>query len=248
MRSTWGPGGGAGSRSGVTPLPRVPYAFFSGPLNHVQGGGRCRWQRLRRGAMEPPAVVNEPASCPVLGPQRLQQDAGTPSRDYTQDQLDSVVLKQIQEPDGSLSRIVFRKGGAVDLPTLEALCAKVGWPHRPMHKVRAALQNSFMVATLTLEGDDGGPGADPGRQHPARLIGLARATSDGVFNATLWDVLVDPAFQGQGLGKALVETMVRCLLRLDITNITLFADAHTVGFYQGLGFEVDPRDIKGMFW
>lgn len=27
------------------------------------------------------------------------------------------------------------------------------------------------------------------------LIGLARATSDHVFNATIWDVLVDPLYQ-----------------------------------------------------
>lgn len=58
--------------------------------------------------------------------------------------------------------------------------------------------------------------------HPA---GLARATSDHAFNATIWDVLVDPAYQGQGLGKALVEQMVRSLLRRNIDNITLFADA-----------------------
>lgn len=32
--------------------------------------------------------------------------------------------------------------------------------------------------------------------------------------------------QGQGLGKALVEQMIRALLRRDIGNITLFADAH----------------------
>jgi hypothetical protein len=31
--------------------------------------------------------------------------------------------------------------------------------------------------------------------------------------------------QGQGLGKALVEQMIRALLRRDIGNITLFADA-----------------------
>lgn len=41
------------------------------------------------------------------------------------------------------------------------------------------------------------------------VAGLARATSDHAFNATIWDVLVDPAYQGQGLGKALVEQMVR---------------------------------------
>ena len=52
----------------------------------------------------------------------------------------------------------------------------------------------------------------------------------------------------QGLGKALVEQLVRTLLRKDITNITLFADAKVVDFYQQLGFEADPEGIKGMFW
>lgn len=28
-----------------------------------------------------------------------------------------------------------------------------------------------------------------------KLIGMARATSDHVFNATIWDVLVDPSYQ-----------------------------------------------------
>ena len=66
----------------------------------------------------------------------------------------------------------------------------------------------------------------------ATHAGLARATSDHAFNATIWDVLVDPEYQGQGLGKALVEHMVRSLLRRDITNITLFADAQG-GFANG---------------
>ena len=40
------------------------------------------------------------------------------------------------------------------------------------------------------------------------LIGMARATSDHAFNATIWDVLVDPEYQGQGLGRMLVDRMV----------------------------------------
>jgi hypothetical protein len=52
----------------------------------------------------------------------------------------------------------------------------------------------------------------------------------------------------QGLGKALVEQMVRSLLRRDVTNITLFADAKVVEFYRAMGFEADPDGIKGMFW
>jgi predicted N-acetyltransferase YhbS len=51
-------------------------------------------------------------------------------------------------------------------------------------------------------------------------------------------------FQGQGLGKALVEHMVRTLLRRDITNIALFADSKVVDFYSQLGFKSDPEGIK----
>lgn len=39
---------------------------------------------------------------------------------------------------------------------------------------------------------------------------------------------------------------VRSLLRREIGNITLFADAQVVDFYRGLGFEADPEGIKGM--
>jgi hypothetical protein len=132
--------------------------------------------------------------------------------------------------------------------------AQVGWPRRPLNKVEAALSNSFLVATLTVErcdgpassgsgsseggsesssssGSSGGPPPPPG----SRLIGLARCTSDGAFNATIWDVLVDPEFQGQGLGKALVEGLVRTLLRRDITNITLFADGKGAASPGGAG-------------
>lgn len=52
----------------------------------------------------------------------------------------------------------------------------------------------------------------------------------------------------QGLGKALVEQMVRHLLRRGIANITLFADSDVVNFYEKLGFAADPDGIKGMFW
>jgi len=37
-------------------------------------------------------------------------------------------------------------------------------------------------------------------------------------------------FQGQGLGKALMEKVIRTLLQRDINNITLFADNKGVDF------------------
>jgi ribosomal protein S18 acetylase RimI-like enzyme len=132
-----------------------------------------------------------------------------------------------------------------------AAALQVGWPARPVKKVEAALRNSYLVSTLHLQLSKAGSsdGSSNGSSSSSEeLIGLARATSDHAFNATIWDVLVDPDYQGQGLGKALVEHMVRTLLRRDITNITLFADAKVVDFYKQLGFDADPEGIKGMFW
>lgn len=157
---------------------------------------------------------------------------------------DEFVLVEKSQPDGEVEQIIFSSGGDVDVYELQALCDKVGWPRRPLSKLAAALKNSYMVAALhsvkKLPGSEG--------NEQKRLIGMARATSDHAFNATIWDVLVDPSYQGQGLGKAMVEKMIRTLLQRDIGNITLFADSQVVEFYRNLGFEPDPEGIKGMFW
>ena len=72
---------------------------------------------------------------------------------------------------------------------------QVGWPARQPGKLETALANSFLVSSVVLRhvGADGAPAEE-------RLIGLARCTSDHVFNATIWDVLVDPEFQVRKLG------------------------------------------------
>ena len=82
--------------------------------------------------------------------------------------------------------------GAESAPPLR-LCVlpwQVGWPHRPLAKVETALANSFLTSCLLLRVTQAG--SEP---EPDELIGLARATSDHVFNATIWDVLVDPEYQ-----------------------------------------------------
>ncbi|XP_061954218.1 probable acetyltransferase TAP2 isoform X2 [Populus nigra] len=134
-------------------------------------------------------------------------------------QPEEFVLVEKTEEDGVVEQIIFSSGGDVDIYDLQTLCDKCTW-------------RSYLT-----EGND-----------QKKLIGMARATSDHAFNATIWDVLVDPSYQGQGLGKTLVEKIIRALLQRDIGNITLFADSQVVEFYQNLGFEPDPEGIKGMFW
>lgn len=134
-------------------------------------------------------------------------------------------------------RIAFSTTRNVDLYELEELCEQVGWARRPLRKVKKALEFSFLVVSMwELKGQR------------RRLIGFARATSDHAFNATIWDVVVHPEFQKQGLGKALMQFTIRKLRGEEISNITLFADPHVVDFYRRLGFVLNPEGIKGMFW
>lgn len=134
-------------------------------------------------------------------------------------------------------RVFFSTDRTIDLYELEELCDAVGWSRRPVRKVRKAIQHSFLVVTMWEQ-----------QGSRKRLIGFSRATSDHAFNATIWDVVVHPDFQGQGLGKALMKQLIKKLRSEDISNVTLFADPHVVDFYRQLGFVSDPEGIKGMFW
>lgn len=135
------------------------------------------------------------------------------------------------------SKIYFSTNQIVDLYELEELCDSVGWARRPLRKVKKALDNSYLVASAWEV-----RGAKTG------LIGFARATSDHAFNATIWDVVIHPRFQSKGLGKAFMKYIIKKLRKDDISNVTLFADAHVVEFYKRLGFIPDPEGIRGMFW
>lgn len=149
----------------------------------------------------------------------------------------------VGEPSNTNSRgdsqpqIIFSTERDIDFYELEELCDRVGWARRPIRKVKKAIEHSFLVVSMWEVA---------GKKR--RLIGFARATSDHAFNATIWDVVVDPKFQGRGLGKAMMKYAISQLRSADISNITLFADPQVVSFYQRLGFILDPEGIKGMFW
>lgn len=81
---------------------------------------------------------------------------------------------------------------------------------------------------------------------PGQLLGFARATSDGVLSATIWDVAVAPAWQRSGLGRAMMERLTASLVADGISTITLYAEPQVVGLYRKLGFVDDPEGIKGM--
>nr|YP_009244329.1 GCN5-like N-acetyltransferase [Gelidium vagum]AMK96571.1 GCN5-like N-acetyltransferase [Gelidium vagum] len=150
---------------------------------------------------------------------------------------DSNLLIKHFEKDGKVLDIYLQTGRNINLYELEQLCDAVGWVRRPINKVKIAIEHSFLTISLFSK-----------EQNKQKLIGFARATSDTAFNATIWDVVIHPDFQGYGLGKILMDQIVKELRYYDISTITLFADPQVVNFYRNIGFITDPDGVKGMFW
>ena len=147
-----------------------------------------------------------------------------------------IVIQDFNYKDQKIT-IFLSKDKNIDLYALEQLCDTVGWVRRPLKKVKIAIDNSFLTVSLSYQ-----------ENKQKKLIAFARATSDNTFNATIWDVVVHPEFQRQGLGKILINEVIRQLRCSDINTITLFADPQVLNFYKNLGFISDPDGVKGMFW
>nr|YP_010902608.1 hypothetical protein REP55_pgp173 [Hypnea nidulans]WCH54463.1 hypothetical protein [Hypnea nidulans] len=148
-----------------------------------------------------------------------------------------IILVKHLKTKGKFIDIYITTEKNINLYELEQLCDAVGWVRRPLKKVKAAIDHSFLTICLFYKKD-----------RYKKLIGFARATSDAVFHATIWDVVIHPDFQGKGLGKILMNQLIVELRCADISTITLFADPHVVSFYNNLGFIADPDGVKGMFW
>jgi N-acetylglutamate synthase-like GNAT family acetyltransferase len=72
----------------------------------------------------------------------------------------------------------------------------------------------------------------------SELIGFARATSDGVYRATIWDVVVHPDCRGQGIGRYLIEQIL-AHPHMQVERVYLMT-TYQQRFYEKIGFEHNP--------
>ncbi|MBW4612043.1 MAG: GNAT family N-acetyltransferase [Desmonostoc vinosum HA7617-LM4] len=69
-----------------------------------------------------------------------------------------------------------------------------------------------------------------------RLIGFARATSDVIYRAAIWDVVIHPEYRSNGLGSNLVETVLNHP-RLKCVERVYLMTTHQQEFYEKIGFQ-----------
>ena len=125
----------------------------------------------------------------------------------------------------------------VDYITAEeymSLRKMVGWVQFPLEEAQICIDNAYMV--LCVRDDD-------------KAIGVVRLLWDGGYIAFLSDVIVDPEYQGQGIGRKLVESCIE-RLKKDMkpgykVKLTLNSAKGKEPFYEKFGFTVRPNEDAG---
>ncbi|MEO7197203.1 MAG: GNAT family N-acetyltransferase, partial [Solirubrobacterales bacterium] len=74
------------------------------------------------------------------------------------------------------------------------------------------------------------------------LVGVIRAITDGVYAATILDVIVAPDWRSQGLGVALMEHAHKHPVLAGCRRIGLICVEGMVPFYERFGYELAPPD------
>lgn len=102
---------------------------------------------------------------------------------------------------------------------IPALLEDVGMSFTDTESHRISFENSFSV--LFVFDDD-------------KLIGFGRLISDGVRQSAIYDIAIDPKYQGHGIGRKIVEGLMNTT---PTCNFILYASPGKEAFYRKLGFK-----------
>lgn len=79
-----------------------------------------------------------------------------------------------------------------------------------------------------------------------QLVGFVRVISDGRLHAFVTEMIVHPEFQQQGIGAALLSSILDDCRDAGIADVQLFSAKGKSLFYKKLGFSSRPEDAPGM--
>lgn len=96
-----------------------------------------------------------------------------------------------------------------------------GWPDPPDRRTHLALLRGSAEAIVAYDDES------------SRVVGFVTAISDGVLSAYLPLLEVLPEYRGRGIGRALVERMLRRLEHCYMVDVV--CDEGVLPFYEALG-------------
>ena len=105
----------------------------------------------------------------------------------------------------------------------------------PLPHATRALKNGLVNVSALCDGE---------------LVGMGRLVGDGAMYWYLQEIIVLPEYQGQGIGRKIVNYLVEyAILHSSTGKFTTIGGVSAKGkegFYQKLGFEIIPNGIKKM--
>lgn len=108
----------------------------------------------------------------------------------------------------------------VNLDEMKEIYSSVGWTRHTNEIIKQVFEASNVIALVTVNG---------------RIIGFGRAMTDGAFNAAIYDVIVHPEFQKQGIARQIMEYLLDKLS--NISCVHLISTSGNEDFYKKLGLK-----------
>lgn len=123
-------------------------------------------------------------------------------------------------------------------------------------KLQRALKHSFVVVAIRMGGEleedyyMDRPCEENARPWMPRrsLVAFGRATSDSTLTASIYDLAVAPSLQRQGIGRRLVQRIVREIARHGIADIAVMAGPENRAFFRACGFGSDILGSTAMIY
>jgi GNAT superfamily N-acetyltransferase len=113
---------------------------------------------------------------------------------------------------------------------VNAAYAWVEWPQREPWRLEAIGRTCTWFSARDAEG---------------ALVGVARLLDDGGLHATLWDLIVRPDRQRQGIGAALASAALeRCR---DRRLVAVVSTPAAVPFFAAMGFHTESHGHTAMY-
>ncbi len=120
--------------------------------------------------------------------------------------------------------VKFQTNNHITSEELIEVFQSVGWRKNPDNIVEA-FKNSYYITAY----------------HGKKLVGFARAISDNCYYTNIFDVIIHPEYQKQGIGKKMM------LMLREKFKGTYFFLTYTEGrkeFYKKCGFEKNDRAMR----
>lgn len=112
----------------------------------------------------------------------------------------------------------------------------LGWKEIRLEQVQKALDNTMCKVSVKIDN---------------RIIALGRLVGDYTCKGVLSDILVHPDYQGRGIGKIVVTTLLKMvqdsLKEDDVFQIEAAPTYGNRGFYVKCGFKYKPQNQDGVY-